>query len=102
MKGELWTGALDIRRSERVPVAIDGTFRERGTRGEPVDILNLSLEGFQCRWHWSLRPGDAIWLKLAGLEALPARIIWSQDFMIGAEFATPLHPAVFNRLATPL
>ncbi len=102
VKGELWTGAPDIRRSERLPVALDGTFRERGMRGESVDIMNLSLEGFRCSWHWQLKPDDAIWLKLPGLEALPARVIWSENFTIGAEFEAPLHPAVFNRLTTPL
>ncbi|SNS81352.1 PilZ domain-containing protein [Sphingomonas laterariae] len=98
VQGELITDERGPRRSERVRTSLSGGFRERGAQGGTVEVLDLSPEGFRCRWHWTLQPDQAVWLRLPGLEALPARVVWSDDFMVGAAFDQPLHPAIFERI----
>ena len=90
--------ATTPRRAERRPVSAPAQCR-RGSSRETVDVLDLSLAGARLRAVAPLRTGYTIWLKLPGIEAQEARVVWTVGFESGCEFLRPLYPAVFETVA---
>ncbi len=39
-----------------------------------------------------------VWLKLPGVDELPATVAWELDLMIGCKFEVALRPAVFAKI----
>ena len=86
------------RRSERVPLDIGAGLRQRGASGVTVQILDLSTDGFRVATHLELQSGTDVWLRLPGLEACHARVVWSEGHYVGCAFERPLHPAVLDMI----
>ncbi|WP_129791930.1 PilZ domain-containing protein [Sphingosinicella sp. CPCC 101087] len=86
------------RRSERVPVALGAGLRQRGASGVSVQITDLSTDGFRVATHLELQVGTDVWLRLPGLEASHARVVWAEGQSIGCAFIRPLHPAVLEMI----
>lgn len=86
------------RKAERTSVEMGAGLRQRGASGVSVDILDLSTHGFRASTHLDLQPGADVWLKLPGLEALHARVAWSNAHYVGCAFEKPLHPAVLQMM----
>ena len=86
------------RRSERVPIELGAGLRQRGASGVTVQIMDLSTDGFKAATHLELGPGTDVWLRLPGLEASHATVMWSQGHYVGCAFVRPLHPAVLNMI----
>lgn len=89
--------ARRLRRGDRRQIRTKAQCR-RGTMRETVEILDLSPGGARVRAVAPLRIGFAIWIRLPGIEPQEARVVWTQGFESGCEFACPLHPAVFDAL----
>ncbi len=85
------------RRSRRALFRADVDFGHKGRRCK-VSILDLSVHGLRIRAIHKLAIGDEFWLKLPGLAPLSARVAWVRDFVIGCEFNTALHPAMFEAI----
>ena len=85
------------RRTRRARVAADIVYREGSARGS-VELVDISATGAKIESHLLLQPETYIWLKLPGLEAWRAKIVWVESFRAGCEFEHPLHPAVFERV----
>ena len=83
------------RRSRRALFRAEVDFGHKGRRCK-VSILDLSVHGIRIRAIHKLAIGDEFWLKLPGLAPLSARVAWARDFVIGCEFSTALHPAMFE------
>ena len=104
MNGELSTErefgapARRGRRSERVPVELGAGLRQRGASGVSVQIMDLSTDGFKAATHLELCPGTDVWVRLPGLEASHARVMWSAGHYVGCAFVRPLHPAVLDMI----
>lgn len=79
------------------------TCRTQGGFKIEVQVLDLSQVAcmIDCR-AWSPKPGECIWVKMEGLEALPASVIWLEDGLAGLAFETMLHEAVHVRLTSPV
>lgn len=91
------------RKTPRVDLWIKGpTLREAGGTPVKVKIHDISTHGFRTEWPYKLRRGDRVWLRITGLEALPALVAWEQNYTIGCQFEAPLHPAVFERVVESL
>jgi hypothetical protein len=90
------------RRSERVAVTADVTLRKPGQPNFQVRVVDASPEGCKLEYVDRPREGDRVWVKFDGLETLEAEVCWVQDFMMGVNFAKPLHPAVFDLLVDRL
>jgi hypothetical protein len=90
--------ASNGRRSERVPVELGAGLRQRGAAGVSVQIMDLSTDGFKAATHLDLYPGSDVWLRLPGLEASHARVMWCQGYHVGCAFVRPLHPAVLDMI----
>lgn len=88
------------RQAERKDCQIGAGLRQRGASGVSVQIVDLSTHGFRANTHLELELGTDVWLKLPGLEALHARVKWMDGYLVGCEFARPLHPAVLQMMVT--
>lgn len=85
------------RRGDRRPMHTAAQYR-RGTMRETVEVLDLSYTGARLRALAPLRVGHIVFLRIAHLQPVEARIMWTEGFDSGCEFAHPLHPAVFDTL----
>ena len=88
------------RRSERVPIELGAGLRQRGASGVSVQIMDLSTDGFKAATHLELYPGTDVWLRLPGLEACHAQVMWAQGHHVGCAFVRPLHPAVLDMIVS--
>ncbi len=86
------------RQAERKPLSAIVQCR-RGITRESVEVLDISQSGARIRTLSPLRSGSVVWLRLPGLEAIQANVVWSRQFESGCEFVRALHPAVFEIIA---
>lgn len=105
LSGELTTGArpapdLTSRKAERVSLEMGAGLRQRGGTGVSIQIMDLSVDGFRASTHLQLAKGADVWLRLPGLEAYQARVMWAKGNFIGCAFERPLHPAVLDMIVT--
>ena len=103
LEGELSTDAdfgagSRKRRSERVACDLGAGLRQRGATGISVQIVDLSADGFRAATHLQLEKGTDVWLRLPGLEASHARVMWTERHFIGCAFTRALHPAVVDMI----
>jgi hypothetical protein len=94
--------ATDQRRSARAATDAAVSLRRFGQPRYRVRLFDLSVHG--CRVEFVERPHQAerIWIRLEGLESLEARVRWFDEYTGGAEFARPIHPAVYEALLARL
>ena len=97
--GDFSGSSRKSRRADRLPVELGAGLRQRGASGVSVQIMDLSTDGFKAATHLELYPGTDVWLRLPGLEACHARVMWSQGHYVGCAFVRPLHPAVVDMVA---
>lgn len=69
-----------------------------GGSSDKVILRDLSAHGFRTDWPYVLQKGDRVWLKIPGLEALLATVVWDVNYKIGCKFDTPLHPAILAKI----
>ena len=86
------------RQSERVPLTLGAGLRQRGASGVTVQIMDLSTDGFRVATHLELAVGTDVWLRLPGLEASHAHVVWAEGQYVGCAFIRPLHPAVLEMI----
>ena len=77
------------RRADRRPIDATVQFRS-GTRRANVAVRDISQFGARVAGVFLVHKGDRMWLKLAGLEAVEARVAWVTDFEFGCEFLRPI------------
>jgi hypothetical protein len=58
--------------------------------------MDLSVDGFRVATHLDLFEGSDVWLRLGGLEACHATVVWTSGHLVGCRFSRPLHPAVLD------
>ena len=91
--------ALQQRQEDRERVNLEGpTLRVSSGTTEAIKLHDVSSLGFRTDWPHKLVPGDPVWLKLPGLEALSAKVAWELDLMIGCKFDVQLHSSVFAKI----
>ena len=84
------------RTTKRVTVTLGAGLRQRGAAGISVQVMDLSIEGFRATTHLEMMEGTDVWLRLPGLEACHAKVMWRKGTQIGCRFERPLHPAVLD------
>jgi hypothetical protein len=90
------------RQSERRPLSCEIEFRRRGDVAYRVDLIDMSPEGCRINPPIRLNSGDGAWLKIPGMEAIPARVAWAKEWDAGIEFERPFYPAVFDMVVQRL
>lgn len=85
------------RRADRQPFAAAVQFRS-GSRRADVKVLDISAFGARIAGVYMVRCDDQFFLKLPLIEAIPARVIWVDEFDFGCEFVRPLNAAMFEAI----
>jgi hypothetical protein len=102
LSGELSTDSAFLeprgRRAERVPVELGAGLRRRGASGVAAKVIDLSTDGFRATTSLDLETGSEVWLRLPGLEASHARVMWRDGQFVGCAFVRPLHRAVVDMI----
>ena len=91
----------DVRGATRRVVDFAGFVRESDAVAFRVQVKDFSTDGCRLWTSEELKPQSEIWLKVAGLAPLRARVAWVAPGEAGCEFATPLHPATVEQLLAP-
>lgn len=90
---------IQPRQEERERVNLEGpTLRQEDGKTEAIALHDISSQGFRTDWPYKLVPGDRVWLNLPGLDALPAKVAWEMDLMIGCKFDVQLHSSVLAKI----
>jgi PilZ domain len=89
--------SVDGRRAERKPFPATVHFRA-GNRRANVEVRDISRFGARIGGVYLVRDGDQLWLKLASLEAIEAKVMWFEDFEFGCEFDKPLSDIVLDSI----
>ena len=71
-----------------------------GTRAsfEAVAVLDLSRRGFRIRRDAGYPTDSILLIKLPGIEAVRARVVWCRDGEVGCAFEEELHHTAFEAL----
>jgi hypothetical protein len=82
---------------ERRPLSATVQFRKGMVRTN-VQILDISTHGVRIAAIQLLRIGETCWIRLPQLEPQQAIVMWSDEFVVGCQFARPLHPSVLENI----
>ena len=86
------------RANQRASLCIRCEVRQ-GTRPWQMVVLeDLSAKGFRISGLTHADPAKPLSIRLPGMQLLSARLCWAAGPLVGCEFATPLHIAVFEHL----
>lgn len=88
----------EVRRAERLGVAITAGLREHGMTKFEIKVIDLSVSGFRCETSHTLHPGTRIWLTIPGFSAMEATVAWKDRFLYGFTFVQALHPAILQHV----
>jgi hypothetical protein len=90
----------DSRATLRRPVTFKARVRDRSAARFEIKVVDLSLTGLRGETMFTLTPDTSIWIMLPGLASLEAKVAWQRMDQFGARFLHPLHPAVFEHIAS--
>ncbi|MFM9828767.1 MAG: PilZ domain-containing protein [Sphingomonas sp.] len=86
------------RRSPRAPVSFDARIGRGGLDRTLCRVIDLSTHGARLEIYSPLRVGSMIWLTMPQAGPVAATIMWSDDFIAGCQFKTPLDAEVYEAL----
>lgn len=72
--------------------------RALGYHGIDVVVRTISPQGFSADANGDFPPGSYVRLRLPGLGAVHARIVWSEGRQVGGEFLNAVEPNRFGRI----
>ena len=93
------SSAARQRSDQRATVAITCQLRIGTAPWRPASVVDISRSGFRVAWLPHCATGKQVWVRLPGLEAMPAVIRWRDIGGVGCEFVRPLHVSVIEYLA---
>lgn len=92
------SGKRERHRSDRARISLDCEVRQGVRPWRRVRLEDISRTGFRISWFPDCRPEIPLRIRIPGLELLTAQVRWRQDVLVGCEFVSPLHVAVFDHL----
>lgn len=90
--------AHELRTTRRRQVNFRAFVRETRAQVVPVEITNLSTDGCLFRSDDAFETATIVWLKIDGLGAREARIVWRGEDGYGCEFVAPMQAQVLEDL----
>jgi hypothetical protein len=81
------------RRAERYPASSDAEVEAVGDDVYPAVLMDVSERGFRVMVDGHLQSQSLIHLKVGGLAALKARVVWVNGTVLGCEFAESISSA---------
>lgn len=88
---------IERRRQGRAGIGMTVSLRERGRSALDARLIDFSPLGCKVDGLIIGAESGQIWIKLPGLESLPAQRMWSAGNLAGLSFDIPIHPAVAAR-----
>jgi len=88
----------DLRTARRRPVNFGGFVRETVATVIPVEVMDLSTDGCRFVAQQGFETATTVWLKIAGMGARQARIVWESHGTYGCEFCSPMQPEAVEQL----
>src|SRR5689334_5040923 len=84
-------GDTSGRLAERSRLVLDGSLGA-GNAGESIDVVvhDISAHGFLAQTAAKLPVGSEVWLELAGIGRVSAKVRWRGSSTMGCEFGTPI------------
>ncbi len=86
------------RQTRRRAVNFAAILESEGVSSHPVNVLDISEQGFRIVTAAEVGQGSSMLIKLPGLEAVRATVVWAKDGQIGCSFEEELHPASIRTL----
>lgn len=84
------------RRQERHSIEGDVRLRQRGGTRYPAAVKDVSTGGCRVELAQVMNVGDLMFISLPGIETLQATVRWTDGWVAGVQFETPLHPSVLD------
>jgi hypothetical protein len=86
------------RQTRRRAVNFAAFLESEGVSSHPVNVLDVSERGFRIVTAAEVDQGSSMLVKLPGLEAVRATVMWAKDGQLGCSFEEELHPASIQAL----
>ncbi|MBA4047486.1 MAG: PilZ domain-containing protein [Sphingomonas sp.] len=86
------------RRSPRAPVSLDARIGRGGLDRALCRVVDLSIHGARLQVYSPMKQGSMIWLTLPVIGPVAAKVVWSDDFVAGCQFNSPLTVDMFETL----
>jgi hypothetical protein len=90
----------EMRTARRRAVNFQAFVRETEARVASVEVTDLSTDGCRFASADAFETATMVWLKIAGLGARQARIIWYRGGVYGCEFLSPMQTDSLDDLLT--
>jgi hypothetical protein len=88
----------DRRGAPRTSTALTATIRASGeVRRIKGEVADVSVEGCKV-FTWGLHEGDEVWVAIAHLAPMQARVCWSREGVVGLKFKGTLHQSLVTHL----
>jgi hypothetical protein len=84
------------RQAERNKLRLDASLGQADASAIDVVVHDLSAHGFLAQTAATLPIGSEVWLELAGVGRISARVRWRGSSTIGCEFDTPIPSEVLS------
>lgn len=88
----------DRRSAERLPVCASATMRALGYHGIDVVVRDISCDGFMAETTNEFAPGSLVRLRIPGLGAIHAKILWSKPGHVGGSFFNTVEDGRLRRI----
>lgn len=90
--------AQEDRSAHRTRLSIPAALRPAGGKKIQTVVRNLSLSGFSATAISRIPNGTMCWLTMPDQAALPARVIWWEQGLVGCAFEDLLGPLVYEAI----
>jgi hypothetical protein len=91
----------DARAGRRRVLNINASIRDAGSPLRRLAVSDLSVSGCRLQDSAGLTENTQVWLKLAGLLPMRARVMWQKGDQAGCEFIDPLSESDLSSLLPP-
>ena len=96
LKEERLVGRRAYRRTR---LRIDVEVKDSGGGWEPARLLELSVAGFRLELLPAMMRGRSLWLRVADVGPLPARVLWRDRAGVGCKFLYPISRDACEQIA---
>lgn len=94
---------MERRKNQRFTTNCTAEVRYRSGRKMQLTVLDISLGGCMVDARtWTIRPEEAISIKLPGLSYQPAKVIWIEDQRAGIALEELLYEPTLEFIQTQL
>ena len=84
------------RGAKRRLVNFAASVRDGATQSLKIRVADLSTSGCKISSDVPLETNQEVWIKLTGMVAMRAHVVWNEDGQVGCKFCVPIDPVVLE------